>query len=111
MEEGAYDVRQNTECTEHADQGSPSTDLNQVHLHEGIPRRGEVRIHNGGDTIRYVIDWQEIVNDHRRPPEILESSSQRPVPQVAGAQPSRDVRNRKKPYMGLFARTDEHLWR
>lgn len=48
-----------------------AADVNQVDLHQRVPRRANFRVHDGGDRIRHVVHGKELVDQH--PPSMAAS--------------------------------------
>ena len=64
MEHVADDVRKRAEGADDGPQRTPPADLNQIDLHQRIPRRRDVRVDDSGNRIRDVVHRQEFVDEH-----------------------------------------------
>lgn len=58
------DVGQHANRAKHTDKRAFTTDLDEVDLHQCVPRRRDIGIHDGRDGVGYVVHGQELVDEH-----------------------------------------------
>lgn len=60
----ADDFRHHAKRSESCDEGPPATNLNEIDLHQRVPRRGDVGFDNGGDRVGNIVDRKDFFKQH-----------------------------------------------